>query len=362
MKRILVLTSSDLRNPMRGTPLRIVAFIRELAKGPYRVTLVAKAEDNTELYTVLPMPAGNAFTRLWELKKIVERERIDWIFTPTDVDIKMVVLLKLLTKVRIAIDIHGVANEEAYYFGYINYITKVWRGWVLNLQLYFFDAIFVVSKKMAMYYKAHQARMSVVYGGVDGEVFPHCATYREPDSGPFEVTYMGNTRPYQGLPILIEALRSLTLPNLHLRLIMTGSQEEVTALLDRHGLRACTTIHTDIPHSEVVEFIKTSDVLVIPRPSLPMTEYAYPSKLPECVATGVPVVATDVGPVSELFTHKVHCIVTEGDGPSAFKAGIEHVANMSKDEKEHMGKMGREFVLTNLSWDTLGETIRTVFK
>jgi glycosyltransferase involved in cell wall biosynthesis len=360
---ILVLASVDLKNPMRGTPIRIMKCIEQIADGGASVVVVARSlDEKPERYDFIPAPALSAWSRFLYLRKLLKEKKINWIFTPTTTDIKMVILLKLFCRVRVAIDIHGVSNEEAYYFGSIGYLQKIYRGVVLSLQLYFFDAIFVVSKKMLSYYGKHRARGHVLYGGVSVSDFPNCANYREAGDPTFEVTYMGNARPYQGLPILLESLKNITLVGLRLRLIISGDTREVMELLQKFELESIATIHHDVSHHEVSSLLGTTDVLVIPRPSLAMTEYAYPSKLPECIATAIPVVATDVGPVSELFTHGVHCVITKKDDTAAFGAGIMAIYKASKAERMQMGSAGRNRVVETLSWDILGETIRAVFK
>ena len=361
---ILVLTSAELANPMRGTPIRICKFVEQMSSDNIDVTLVARTADVSRKYKFITAPTGSVWYRFRVLIEIIQSHSIEWVFTPTSTDIKMVLMLKLFTRVHIAIDIHGVDNEEEYYFGNIGFSSKVYRGARMRFYLLFFDKIFVVSTKMREYYHLSNKKVSVVYGGVSLEEFPLIAKYREQNQTPFEIIYMGNARSYQGLELLLDAAETLRKSNhaLSLRLIISGDIAEVKNMLSKRELLDITIIHANVEHSEIHQLLASADALIIPRPTLIMTEYAYPSKLSECLATGIPVVTTNVGPVSEFLENGRHCIIVDSPTSNSLASGIESLYLMSAEERKAIGMAGRKLAEDKLQWNILGKTIRGSFE
>lgn len=363
MKNILIITSADLRNPKSGTPIRILNFISQIQKGSFTVTLVANDCANLDVLFV-QQPSFGKFKNFFFYRKLIIDKKIDWIFTPTLSDIKMAILLKLATNTKLVTDIHGLSYEEDYHFGRINLITKFAYRFLQLFYLRFCNKIFVVSEKMFNYFKLDRGTGTIIHGGVSLDEFPCVARYvKNSPNIPFEITYMGNARDYQGLPILLDAIQSFnkTKPSFILRLILSSDADKVSEMLEKRGLFDHSVIHNGINHTEVYTLLRTTDTLVIPRPSLVLTEYAYPSKLPECMATGVPIVTTDVGPVKEFLVNGINCIIVPPDDVEALAEGIQQIYALSPDSRRSVGTKAREYAEQHLQWESLGVTIRSVF-
>lgn len=359
---VLVISSVELANPTRGTPIRICKFIEQILLSGARTTVMSLSFDFDSRCVFIPTPQGSIVSRFLFYREYIKRENVTWIFAPTATNMKMVVALRLLTGVRIATDVHGLAHEEDYFFGLIHNLSRLWRGIVTSMTLKLFDRIFVVSHKMRRYFGMSEERGVVVYGGVDLTEFPLCATYRQSDEGSFEITYMGNARIYQGLFLLLDALDQFPVASWHLRLILSGgSGGDVERMIRVHGFQSRAILHENVSHHQVSSLLNHSDVLVIPRPSMPMTEFAYPTKLPECLATGIPLVTTDVGPVSELLTDGVDCIITRPDNSEAYRDGILRVYRMNADDRKILGQHARMLAENHLQWNQVGLPIREVF-
>lgn len=141
-------------------------------------------------------------------------------------------------------------------------------------------------------------------------------------------------------------------------MVISGNGENVIQALKERNLYDVADLHFNVPHKEVNRWVGQSDVLVIPRPRLKMIEYAYPSKLPEFLATGVPVVVTDVGPVKELFGGQRFCIIIDTEDISKnIKESLINIQKMNKEERAKLGEEAINFVRENLTWDILGQQI-----
>jgi len=146
--------------------------------------------------------------------------------------------------------------------------------------------------------------------------------------------------------------------NFKLNLIISGNQSDLYEMLDSYGLRDNSLINFNVKHDEVGGIMSKSDVLVIPRPSLKMTEYAFPSKLTEYLATGIATIVTDVGPVEELLSGKDCCLIVKHLRiRESLRDALIKVNSIGSDSRLNLGFRGRKFVNDNLTWDVLGRKI-----
>ena len=154
-------------------------------------------------------------------------------------------------------------------------------------------------------------------------------TYARPArAGAPIVAYAGHFYPYNGADVLIEALALL--PDVH-GLVIGGHPldetdgERLRALVRARGLSERVTFTGLVPPGEVLGRLRGADVLVQPLNSSPYTRYASPMKLFDYMATGRPIVASDVVSLREIVADgRTARLVTPGS-PEALAEGIRTV-------------------------------------
>ena len=80
----------------------------------------------------------------------------------------------------------------------------------------------------------------------------------------------------------------------------------------------------------------------------------------EALAYGVPVITTKGAPWEGLVTHKCGWWVDIGVEPLA--EAIREATNMSNEERQDMGKRGRDYVAQDFSWPKIAEQMLSVYK
>lgn len=361
MKNILFLANGPLKNPVKGTPIRINSFLSQIARD-HRLIVCADDMDDIDGVSFKPYPRDSKLKTLVSLISLVKTEKVDIIFITSELLIPLVVFLKIWTRRKIAIDLHGLYFEEWYYYQRINFLSKWWRELKIRFFLLWFDLVFVVSEKLKNYYRYNNKNIKVIHGGVDLSMFPTPETKEEAS---FTIGYMGNARPYQGLDNLLAAASAINTEKIFdfkLNLIISGREEDFYKVIDQYNLRDKAEVQFNVSHDLVGPIMARSDVLIITRPSLKMTEYAFPSKLTEYLATGITTIVTKVGPVAELFSDESHCLIINHETAKAdLKEALIKLQQLNSDDRKAIGLRGREFVSQNLTWDILGKKINQAF-
>jgi glycosyltransferase involved in cell wall biosynthesis len=148
---------------------------------------------------------------------------------------------------------------------------------------------------------------------------------------------------------LVLAIALLNRRGIRAKLIKTGSNFYALPELSDPNIAQYLIELGFVPHSEVPRLLAAADVLVQPGPSNAFNDYRFPSKLPEFLASGKPVV---------LPRSNVGLLLK--DGEQALVLGQGHAADIANALKRlatdpqlraRIGHGGREFALHNLNWE-----------
>ncbi|MGH7141434.1 MAG: glycosyltransferase [Minisyncoccia bacterium] len=147
------------------------------------------------------------------------------------------------------------------------------------------------------------------------------------------IAYVGKYRTMgesKGVEQIIEAVGRLhaARPNIGLLLVGLNADEmdDVRALCDRAGLAPdAAYLVGHVEHTKVPRYLKAADVLVMNYPNTP--HYAHsmsPLKLFEYMASGVPMVSSDLPSIREMLSERTALLVPPGH-TEALAAALERV-------------------------------------
>jgi glycosyltransferase involved in cell wall biosynthesis len=141
------------------------------------------------------------------------------------------------------------------------------------------------------------------------------------------VVYAGTLEPYQGIDFLLEAFQKIAAdaPDVSL-LIVGGDQNQVAhykTLAHKNGLKDKIIFTGSVPQSLAKQYSKRASVLVSPR----LKGTNTPLKMYEQLASGIPVVATDIHSHTQVLSNEVAFLVNPT--PEDMAQGILEALNSS---------------------------------
>ena len=175
---------------------------------------------------------------------------------------------------------------------------------------------------------------------------------RAPDGGPLRIGTLARLSPEKGLDDLIRALEWL--PDVTLTLVGDGSERSrLERLTDELGLRERVTFAGW--RADARAALAELDVLVLPSRS-----EALPLVLVEAMLAELPVVATDVGSVSEAVEDGVTGIILPSGSPRAIAEAVGGLRDPERRRK--LGRAGRARALERFSAAGAARTFEALYE
>lgn len=141
-----------------------------------------------------------------------------------------------------------------------------------------------------------------------------------------KLLYVGRLTTIKGLPFLLHAVRYLLDKAIKVQLQLVGSGEQqdyLKHMVKKLSLDEYVEFKGYIPFSdELLEFYRRADIFV-----LPSLSEGIPKTLFEAMASGLPIVATKVGGVSDVIKHGETGLLIEPKSSTKLAQAIELLAS-----------------------------------
>lgn len=177
------------------------------------------------------------------------------------------------------------------------------------------------------------------------------------------LVYGGSIAKFYEFQILLEAFRQIAgkFPDLHI--IQYGRNfmsKEVNAFLEQHDLSARVHLLGQVPHHEVERYLALGDILVQPGQNNQFNLHRLPSKIPEYMAMGRPVILFSCG-IGEYFEHRRHAYKLENGTASELAQAITEIMS---DEKLRLllSRGSREKAVELFSWPKSVDNLVSIYQ
>jgi glycosyltransferase involved in cell wall biosynthesis len=171
--------------------------------------------------------------------------------------------------------------------------------------------------------------------------------------------------PHEGIGTLLRAGAELRRRGLPLRLLIVGDGPERAALqrlAAQLGLDDGTALFTGrVPHSQVREYYAVLDVFAVPRTDERVCHLVTPLKPVEAMASGLPVVSSDLTAMRELVEPGVTGQLIDQKTPRVWADNLEKLLYCQKRRNE-WGASARALVGRERTWTRVAATTREAYR
>lgn len=217
--------------------------------------------------------------------------------------------------------------------------------------LLYSDALLLLNPRAIEPLRAQTIPTLVTAVGADQEI---PVPDRRPSTATYLIAYAGSFESYNGVLELIDAVRSVPDPTLRLEVLGSGS------LLARVERAAAPdpriVVRGRVAHTEAEETLSAADLLVCLRDlSDPVSSFSFPSKLVECLASGVPVIAS---PVVDTDEFRAVVEVVDSLDPASIATAIQRCLQ-HPEQAQARAVAARRYVLAHHDWRQIGLDVVT---
>lgn len=211
-------------------------------------------------------------------------------------------------------------------------------------------------------------KITIVTNAADPRFFP-CdskGTRAEKTHSGFTLLYVGTVADRYGLLVCVHALPELRdrIPGIKLRIVPKIRNEGIAldrciALADKLGVRDLVQVDPPVPLERVADVMRQADVGIYPATVDCHMDIALSLKIPEMAMVGLPIVATRLSILEELFGSDSIAFVPSGD-PAAFASKIVELYE-SPDLRDKLAENACRKA-GELSWEDHYETYRRLLE
>lgn len=162
------------------------------------------------------------------------------------------------------------------------------------------------------------------------------------------LVYSGSGAPQRGLHTMVEGLADL--PEIHVALVISGSAANLAdlgKLATRLGVAGRLHVLPYVPQNQVVAFLRSADVGVIPILHYPNHEIALITKYLEYAHAGLPIVVSDVEEMARTTKDLGNGEIFIAGDTRSYVAAVRVVL---AEEKRYRGAYDRPGLLESWSW------------
>ncbi len=173
--------------------------------------------------------------------------------------------------------------------------------------------------------------------------------------GAFVIGYIGSFFRYEGLDILARAFVEIAKEFDSARLMLVGAGElgpELEKIVFDAGLNEKVVFTGKVPHTQVDDYYKLCDLMILPRRETRETRLVTPLKPMEIMAMRKPLILSNIGGHREIVEDEKNGIFFKAEDVDDLVHKIRLLIT-NQDYRNSLAEKGREWVVNNRNWSAL---------
>ena len=239
------------------------------------------------------------------------------------------------------------------------------RGWLLEEKIHrskFFITISQFNKRYLTKLAPHQEKkISVVYCGVDNRQFMITEKKLNSPLKLFRFGFLGRLVEKKGAEFLIRAAKELSLTRTDFCIQMVGNGpllESLQQMINQLGIDKLVKLKGAMANNQVSNWLGTLDAFVLPSVKDKNGDMdGIPVSLMEAMASGVPVLSTDISGIKELVINQQTGLLIEPGNTVALAAAMATLLDMPKPELATLSHQANNHINENFNQLTNAKTI-----
>jgi glycosyltransferase involved in cell wall biosynthesis len=236
------------------------------------------------------------------------------------------------------------------------------------------DRVITLSKTAKEYlcnkYKLSDTKVDVIVNGIDLKRFTLSDSNNKLkielgfNKDNLIIGYCGSFSVFQGVYEFVKSIPFIINANEKCRFLLVGGGpefENIISLVEELGVRNKVKLTGIVLPEKVPEYMSCMDVFVMPRPSNRATETTIPLKIFEAMAMKKPIIATNVGGISEVLEDNIDAFLVPPNDEIALAKGIVDLLR----DKSCMSKISnnaRKKVEKHYSWSESSMKLFSIYK
>ncbi|MEW6556091.1 MAG: glycosyltransferase family 4 protein [Elusimicrobiota bacterium] len=206
----------------------------------------------------------------------------------------------------------------------------------------------------------------VLPNGADIELFPEVEYFDWKNGMPLKVGYSGHLYKGKGMEIIVEIAKYISDAEF---IIIGGLEEDIHYWKNKTKDILNIKFLGFIPNTKIPEMLNRLDILLLPnqRNVFPVGgkedigDYTSPMKMFEYMATGKPIIASDLPVLKEVLKDKINSILVPHNKPEEWINAIKFV-QQNPELALKIGQQARKEVEEKYNWATRAKTLIEHFK
>ena len=295
------------------------------------------------------------FKLIFYLYRTNKYTKIDVLFIP---NVHPVIPI-LLRPIALSLNIKMIHERNEYPFYNIkkNIFRKIEYPLYMKVTLRCFDGMVVISDELKRYFQSKmkkRIKIKVVPIIIEPERFNiKNSNFKINEDYIAYCGYMWGDK--DGIPILIESFSKIVRKFKDLKLLLVGDtsneveygklKEKIKNLNIEKNVKFTGIVSRD----DIPLYLNNAKMLVLSRPNNLQAKGGFPTKLGEYLATGKPVVVTDVGEISNYLIDGYNAYIAQPDSIDSFADKMEYVLKNSEKSKL-VGEQGKHLAMEDFNY------------